>query len=376
MSSTDLSSPFQELPEALVDDMLSYHSKIGRQLSESFEKVQHSKTDIRNSLNSLGLLKHDSEIIASYINPTTCGIDGAYAIERLLSTDIAAMAGIAVEGLSPPTEKRYWPTPRYRSNIIPCNHNDATFLAVRAIMITMELELAAEAPHDVVFLDGSLTTPVIHFNQAFSRINEKPQDLSSILLDRIGGALEAYKKILTSSRSDKIFAGVPKYTTRNEVATKLGLAGHEDRSLLSFVLRGGELIGACPMLQPSDSWNFVGLPDNMVHLGDDIISLAKEMKIIYYRPYEYFPALRVEVAPTVTANQSRLSILLESLRLQCGSAVIMEPYPLYMADRMVKHLGTALPAIRRATTQEMAASNEDVGSVYLAMYGYRTESGM
>ena len=226
-----------------------------------------------------------------------------------------------------------------------------------------------------MFLDGSLATPLIHFNQAFSRINEATSDLSAILLDRIGGALDAYKKILSSSRSDKIFVGVPKYTARNEIATRLGLAGHEDRSLLSFVLHGGEMIGPCAMLQSSDSWHFVRLPDNLIELGRELVSMVKNLNIIYYRPYEYFPTLRVEVAPSISSNQSRLSILLESLKLQCGSPAIMEPYPLYMADRMVKHLGTALPALRRATTQEMAASNEDTGSVYLAMHGYRTDSG-
>ena len=152
MNSTDLSSPFQDLPEALVNDMLSYHKAIGRQLSGSFEKIQHSRTDIRNSLDSFGLLKHDSEIITSYKNPTTCGIDGAFAIERLLSTDIAAMAGIAVEGLTPPTEKRYWPAPRHRSKIIPCNHNEATSWVVRAIMMAMELELAVKLPMMLCFL--------------------------------------------------------------------------------------------------------------------------------------------------------------------------------------------------------------------------------
>lgn len=54
----------------------------------------------------------------------------------------------------------------------------------------------------------------------------------------------------------------------------------------------------------------------------------------------------------------------------------MEPYPLYLADRMVKHLGTALPAIRRTTTQEMSLKwEESLGNMYLAMHGYRTEQG-
>jgi hypothetical protein len=53
----------------------------------------------------------------------------------------------------------------------------------------------------------------------------------------------------------------------------------------------------------------------------------------------------------------------------------MEPYPLYMADRIVKYLGNALPALRRATTQEMAMASDDVGAIFQAMHGYRTEHG-
>jgi hypothetical protein len=72
----------------------------------------------------------------------------------------------------------------------------------------------------------------------------------------------------------------------------------------------------------------------------------------------------------------RLAILFESLRLQCGAPGVMEPYPLYLADRMVKHLRTALPAIRKTTTQEMSLKWEDsLGNIYLAMHGYRTEWG-
>jgi hypothetical protein len=98
------------------------------------------------------------------------------------------------------------------------------------------------------------------------------------------------------------------------------------------------------------------------------------LSVLYYRPYDYFPALRVEVSPSVAKNHSRLSILLESFQLQCGAPGIVEPYPLYLADRMVKHLSTALPAIRKATTMEMASGpTQDVGSIFLAMQGYRTE---
>ena len=367
-------SPFQDLPEALVEEMLSQYKRLGERLSESFEEVLRSRDKVRESLKTQKLLRDDSTVIASHVHPTTCGVDGSYAIERLLSTDIAAMAAVAVEGLTPPSEKRHWPRPHHLSNVSTISHSEATGLVIRGIMVTMELELAAKAPHDVVFLDGSLTTPVIHLNQALGRTSEVPPELSQMLLDRVGPALDDYKEVLGSKRSDKAYGGVPKYTSRKELSKVIGLPGQEDRAVLSQVLNGGELVGPVDMLQPGEDWHFANLPAELQGKAKDIISLIFDLNVVYYRPFEHFPTLRIEVSPSVSRNQSRLSILLESLQLQCGAPGIMEPYPLYLADRMVKHLGSAVPVIRRATTQEMAStSTQDAGGIFMAMHGYRTE---
>src|SRR5207248_8910973 len=194
-------------------------------------KMRSAREPTTSALRKAGLLRRGSSMLRSYSHPTTCGVDGAYAVERLLATDMAALAGVAVEGLSPPTEVRLWPQPHHLCKVLTINHNDATGLIVRALMITMEMELAAKAPHDVVFMDGSLTTPVIHLNQALARLGEVPAELSQSLLGGLGSALDNYKEILA-----------PKYTSRNEVARKVGLPSYEDRSMLSFSLQGGELV--------------------------------------------------------------------------------------------------------------------------------------
>ena len=116
---------------------------------------------------------------------------------------------------------------------------------------------------------------------------------------------------------------------------------------------------------------------NLQEIINQIFTGLNELQIVYYRPCSYFPVLRIEIAKAIANNPHRLAILLESLRLQCSSASMLEPFPLYLADRMVKHLGTALPAIRRTTTQQMSAEWEDkMGNIYLAMHGYRTNIGI
>lgn len=367
---------FKDLPQALADEMLRKYRELGDRLIGYFKDIEEKREDLRRLLVYNGIeIRSSSLIIDTLQNPTTCGIDGAYVIERLLSVDIVAVAGVAVEGLAPPTETRYWPEPHHLCDILSLAHNDTTFLGVRAAMITMELELAVNAPHDVVFLDGSLTTPLIHLNQAFSRLSDMPQELSQLINARIGATLDRYKEVLSSPRSDKIYVGIPKYTSRREVASRIGM-DYEDRALLSFILNGDEVVGPIDLTQGRDYWHHVFDGNNeLVGKANDVVSLIERLKIIYYKPYEYFPTLRIEVSPSVVENRSRLSRLLEALRTQCIPHAILEPYPLYLADRMVKQLGNALDTVKKAATQDILASYQDISlsNMYLAMHSYRSE---
>jgi len=375
--SDNVENPFDELPEALVEEMLNQCDGLGEKLSSSFKRLYQQKERIRATLRNEGILKRDTVLSSAPSHPTSCGVDGSYAVEKLLSTDLVAMAGVAVEGLSPPTEKKYWPKPHHLSRILPVSHDDSTALIARAIMMCMELELAAKAPHDVVFLDGSLTTPVIYLNQALSRLSGAPRALASLLEDYLEVALKSYVTILLSERTDKVFAGVPKYTTRKEITKTLSDCGeYEDRGLLTFVLEAGEFVGPHELEKPQQPWHIGTSNHDLQGIIGKVISAADQLFIVYYRPFDHFPALRLEIAGSIASNPQRLAVLFESLRLQCGSPGIMEPYPLFLADRMVKHLSTALPAIRRATTQEMSRKWENtLGNMYLAMHGYRTEFG-
>lgn len=397
MMEKPIETPFDELPEALVEEMLNECDKLGKNLSKSFQKLNETKEKIRKALKDKKLLKKDSDISIAPTHPTSCGVDGSYAIEKLIATDMVAIAGVAVEGLTPPTEKRFWPKPHHFSRVLTISHSDSTAVVSRAIMMCMELILANRAPHDVIFLDGSLTTPFIYFNQALSKINEVPEKLSNLLINgikvkekdtnkevtiNIRNAFIAYKEILLSPRTDKIFAGIPKYTTRREITQReleeLNIKEYEDRGMLSFILEAGDFIKPIPIQKPQTPWH-ISLPEelkDLEKLKEEIISALNNLHVVYYRPHIHFPALRIEISKSIASNTQRLAILFESLKLQCGAPGIVEPYPLYLADRMVKHLGTALPAIRKTTTQEMALKwKGELGNMYLAMHGYRTEYG-
>lgn len=375
--------PFAELPAALIEEMLERTSDVGQTILDSLNKIDGQRANWRAQLASSNLLRHESNL--EYVPiPTACGIDGSYAVERMLATDLVAAAAVAVEGLTPPSEKRHWPDPHHQVIIEVEPHNADTSSIVRALMIGMELSLAVQAPHEVVFLDGSLTTPIIYFNQALNKANEtRHLKITGHLLEQISTFLAHYQTVLASARSDRCWIAVPKYTTRREIGKKIGLPeSFDDRGLLSSVLNSGELTQPHTLQPPNQPWHLNLTPvsdknrDKAERLTENIVRLLGEIYIVYYRPFPWLPALRLEMNQGVTQTPARLASVIHAVKHQCGTAAMMEPYPLYMADRMVKNLSRAIPTFRQVTSQRIVEIyQEDIDSVFLSLHGYRSESG-
>jgi hypothetical protein len=56
-------------------------------------------------------------------------------------------------------------------------HKDNTTLLIRGLMVGMELDLAREAPHDLVLLDGSFASLIIYLTQGLANIEGPPSAL-------------------------------------------------------------------------------------------------------------------------------------------------------------------------------------------------------
>ncbi len=376
--------PFGELPATLVDEVLKRTGDLSQEFLDDLKQVRAYRQEWRKSLERAGLLRRDAELPYMPI-PTTSGIDGSYAVERLLASDLVAAAAVAVEGLTPPSETRHWPEPRHLVWIEIEAHEAETTTLLRALMIGMELNLASQAPHEVVFLDGSLTTPLIYFNQALNKSQDAMHLKSTTrFLDEMISFLESYLTILASTRSDRCWLAIPKYTTRREIGWEMGWPDtYDDRGLLSFLLEPGEYTSPRSLQRPSEPWHLNLAPLEpakqgvAVRIAEKVIAALNEIRVVYYRPYRWVPALRIEMSHVVAENQARLATVLHGIRHQCGAAAIREPYPLYIADRMVKHLSKAVPASRQVIAQHIAKTYQgEIDEVFLGLHSYRTESGV
>lgn len=375
MQTPDNTNPFGDLPQALVEDLLGKSEKIGESLFDKFRTIQDNKKRLREEVEVSGILKHESDYSIN-MAPTTCGIDGAYASEELLSVDLLTAAAVALEGLTPPSETRYWEGPHHKVFINEEKHNPESSTILRALMMAMEQTLAEKVPHDVVFIDGSLTTPLIFFNQALNKIKEGDNRsllVSAEFLAALPQALSAYKNILNSSRTDRLWVGLPKYTTKREVGNKFNWEkSYDDRALLTLLLNPGEIIAPINLEQPKEPWHLT-YKDKQDDVNAIIGSIQK-LKVMYYKPHPWSPALRIELNLSVGTNEYQIGMVVQAIKFQCATPGVFEPYPLFISDRMVKSLGTALPAFRQVVTRQMAENYDgDLGQIFFAMHGHRTE---
>jgi len=379
------------LPEAMVDEMLKKHREVVGNLSTQLHEVGRVKQTIRQKLEELKLIRNVNDILGQRSYVTTVGIDGSYVVIKQLSLDTVAVAAVAVEGLVPPKETRYWEKPQHIVNIFPVPHSSENVRLCRGIMFSYELELANKAPHRVVFLDGSLTSQLIGVGQSLSAIKEAgPNDelskgeLATHIKGRLEFTFKNYLRALQSSQVDRLFVGVPKYSSRNEVILKLIEAGLNhpilsrlnDKGLLSTVLKAGEVVGPVPLTREGDRWHISGVPEEHVQLRDRITTAIEDLSVIYFKPSPGHPALRLEVCKDATLNQHRLSTLLEALLDQARIAGVIEPYPIHIADLFVKQVYGALAELRDAALSDVGEMTDtSFSDIFLSLQDYRTEGG-
>jgi len=99
------------------------------------------------------------------------------------------------------------------------------------------------------------------------------------------------------------------------------------------------------------------------------------MCVVFFRPFGWAPAIRLELTAPIAMSNNRLSMVLHGIERQLFSPAVVEPYPLFLADRMVKSLGSGVAAIEHAMAQHVVGSLPDVETTMLCLQNYRTEGG-
>jgi len=368
---------FADLPDALVRDLLAKAVPVAEGVSQNLRALRDAHallyTEARN--HRLICRKADLDVPRE---PSVVGVDGSYQVHRLTALDLCAAAAVAVEGTSKEAV-RHWPEPYHDMWVDGLPHRIDTVGVLRGMMVSMEMALAANAPHDLVLLDGSFSSLIIYLNQALTKIDDCAKALADDFLERwTSGVLDQLKALLTSDRT----VAMPKFTSRNEF-----LRGNmlnppvtvDGKTLATMILNPGEYTRPLPLHDEADpaSQQVDHLPERYCPKKDmdDIVRALNGLSVIYFRPYGWLPALRMELPSAIIASNTRLSIVLEGVTRQFFSPAVIEPYPLFLADRMVKSLGSGVAVIEQAVAQHVAGSSPDIENTLLFLQNYRTEGG-
>jgi hypothetical protein len=373
---------FVDLPAALVEELLGRTPELSRSVIEQLTSQRTERERWRDVLARERLLGTLADLPAAP-TPTTCGVDGSVAVERLLAHDLLVAGALAIEGLTPPSEKRFWPEPRHLLWVELVPHDDANDALVRALMAASEVELAARAPHDVVFLDGSLSTPLIAFDQALRALatRELPSPAARVFLEALPERLDDLARVLCSADPLRCWVGVPKYTARRDLAIRLGLNQQfDDRALLTILLAPGEFTWPIPVTtgRRPHAFGLDLLPDTLRLRASSsierVLRAVDRLRVVYVRSHPWLPALRLELHESVAVDSSRLASVLQAVHDQTASGKLREPFPLYLADRMVRSLRRATRALRHAVREAAARGYPVLDDVFLALECYRSES--
>lgn len=371
-----MADTFSDLPDALVRDLLAQATSVAERASAHLGRLRQARNSVRQQVRSAGLVARKADLDVPR-EPSVVGVDGSYQAHRLTAIDLCAAAAVAVEGTSREA-RRYWQEPYHRMWVNSFEHSKNATNTLRGLMISMELELAAEAPHDLVLLDGSFIVLLIYLNQALTSFGEAPTLLREEF-QRRWCEQRVLDRFLALIQSDRTVA-VPKYSGRNELAdiTRCNdLPETDGRTLATIILEPDEYILPLPIFHFDGEDGEYHLPvvycprEHQAQMNQSI----RNMRVVFYRPYGWAPAARLELTAPIASSPTKLSMVLEGVKRQFFSPAVLEPYPLFLADRMVRSLGAGVAVIEQAVAQHAVGGSADVEATLLCLQNYRTEGG-
>jgi len=367
--------PLLNKPISVVQKILNDTTKIADYLTKIQQDIQHRKQELRSQLLNNQVIDDDSEI-KNHSYYKSCGIDGSLVMNRYVGTDLIFAAAVRAEGILSSTDSQSKEEDNDSFVSAEMHDDENNGIIGRALMLEMELKLAAKAPHELVLIDGSLTTALIHMYKAVHYFRDGFKQSILKLKNDFGDFLIAYKKILAGENSEKIWVGLPKYTSRRDIAHKLNWKmPYDDKAVLSLVLAPGEFTRPI-VFTDRDAWHdkVPYVDEKTRNLTHQIITEIKQLSFVYYKPHRWMPALRLEVPYKIARSYEKLSQVLETVKSECKAPAIMEPYPLYMADRKAKKISQAIHSYRQILTTKMIRGGDiNASDLLLMMRSYRTE---
>ncbi|MCY4474445.1 MAG: DNA double-strand break repair nuclease NurA [Chloroflexi bacterium] len=358
---------FGDLPDALINELLTRSDEVTKRARESVDARIDERDGLRSRAQQLGLI-HQIEDPSDLSQKSVAAVDGSIALIRLAAFEVSAAAALAVDGLGGDDSEDRLP---YHFEIHITDPIARAREIVYGLMFCLEYETARKVDRDLVLLDGTFYTGMVAISLALGSAGELRDKLSEAFKRRwTDSTMELVPEILSS---DKIIA-IPKRSSANEFV-RTGLFGRREvdfngRSTASLILEAGEYAG--PFQLETHSFH-LDSPDFYSEFTIKIQSMFSEISVVYYKPHDWSHAFRIELPPTIAHDHNLLHETLEAVRQQTTNPAMLEPYPLYVADRFAKSLQKGVAALLESIKTRVTANAAEPNIAADMMNTYRSD---
>jgi hypothetical protein len=371
--------PFEGLTPLLVKDILAQSGQIADEIYEQYQTILGNREKLRERLQQhipIQKITHLDEL--SFL--TMCGIDGCYSSHNLLVSELAALTVFAVEGLVPPSGGKYWNSSVHNAVLLTEKQCGTNETLMKAIIMEMEFELAGEAPHNIIIINGSCHIPFVTIMDSLKiAIELKETKSAQEYMKRIKSSLTGCATLLNSQNTKKMWVGISENSSLMDI-TNTHFPGEScgDGTLLTLLLSPGEYTTPCRVNYPelSSAKNLPIKDEKFASLKNALISSFEEFRFIYYRPCEWTPAMRIECSPSIADSPSHLAFLLNSITFQYRSSCFSLPYPLYQAGQMIRNMNRAFSSLTSIIASQISHLHQgDIQELVTLLLSKDTDRG-
>ncbi len=359
---------FGDLPDALINELLTRSDEVTKRARESVDARIDERDGLRSRALRLGLIS-TVEDLEDMPFKSVAAVDGSPALVRLAAFELAGAAALAVDGLGGDTAENNLPYDFDIHITDPIAH--AREIAY-GLMFCMEYEIARKIERDLVMLDGTFFTGMVAISLALRAAKSLRDELSDAFNRRwTDSVMELVPEILVA---DNVVA-VPKRTSANEFRdrTKLFHGRHVDingRSTASLILDAGEYAG--PFKLQTHSF-FLDPADFYGDYTSKLQTMYSQIEVVYFKPHSWSHAFRIELPPAIANDHNLLHETLEIMRRQTANPAMLEPYPLYVADRFAKSLQKGVAALLDSVRTQVTANSDEPNIAQDMMNAYRSD---
>ena len=360
---------FGDLPDALINELLTRSEEVGSTARKHVDKLVRQRDSLRQRARQLGLVNELPDL--SHVPAqSVAAVDGSLVSKRLASFDLNAATALAVDGIGSDIRGH---EPSHHIAVHVTKPLPYGRVVTYALMFCMEYNIASEEANarNLVMLDGAFSTGLIAISKALEADESYDDTLYKDFFDRwTTKTIHSVGEIMTSNH----VLALPKRSSANEFARTRLFKNHEidtnGRSTASLILNANEYAGPFGFdTRRPQTWQTETFPG----FRKELSGLFEELQVVYFKPRSWSHAYRVEMPRVIADDEQRLHSVLDTIKRQCINPAMMEPYPLYVADRFAKSLAKGANALLDAVRRGIVSSSDDPEIAYSMLNSYRTD---